>query len=147
MTGCEEQHLLQATRVALIPQNAINDANQGFVRTGAYLFIVLITDQDGCSASDDNKRNDDIFNLVTKTDPGDTVTRRCAARGHLCGGQPIPEYAPAVGYTRRRSYSSPLNRGMVVLGAISPSSNRICKCPVDGCFVYSRLGVTACPLA
>jgi hypothetical protein len=97
--GCEEQHLLQATRVALIPQSGINDANQGFLRRDAYLFIVLVTDQDDCSASNDNKRNDDMFNLVTKLDPGDTITLRCAARGHLCGGQPIPDYDPAVGYT------------------------------------------------
>jgi len=97
--GCEEQHLLQATRVALIPQPGINDANQGFVRRDAYLFIVLITDQDDCSASNDNTKNDDMFNLVTKLDPGDTITLRCATRGHLCGGQPIPDYDPAVGYT------------------------------------------------
>jgi hypothetical protein len=97
--GCEEQHLLQATRVALIPQPGVNDANQGFVRRDAYLFIVLITDQDDCSASNDNTKNDDMFNLVTKLDPGDTITLRCAARGHLCGGQPIPDYDPAVGYT------------------------------------------------
>jgi hypothetical protein len=97
--GCEEQHLLQATRVALIPQDGINEANSGFLRPNAYLFIVLVTDQDDCSASNENTKNDDMFNLVTKLDPGDTITLRCAARGHLCGGQPIPDYDPAVGYT------------------------------------------------
>ena len=97
--GCEEQHLLQATRVALIPQPNINTANNGFLRSYAYLFIVLITDQDDCSANNDDTQNDDMFNMQTRGDPGDTTTLRCAARGHLCGGQPIPDYDPAVGYT------------------------------------------------
>jgi hypothetical protein len=97
-SGCEEQHPLQALRVALVPQ-AFNQANIGFLRPNAHLFIVLIADQDDCSASNDDLKNDDMFNVVTKRDPGDTTTQRCAARGHLCGGQPIPDYDPAVGYT------------------------------------------------
>ena len=40
-----------------------------------------------------------MFNMMTKRDVGDTTSLRCAARGHLCGGQPIPNYDPAVGYT------------------------------------------------
>jgi hypothetical protein len=103
--GCEEQHLLQATRVALIPQNSINEANSGFLRSYAYLFIVLVTDQDDCSANNYNTLNDDMFNMVTKGDPGDTTTLRCAARGHLCGGQPIPDYDPVVGYTGTTPFS------------------------------------------
>jgi hypothetical protein len=97
--GCEEQHLLQATRAALIPQPNINTANNGFLRSNAYLFIVLVTDQDDCSAYPDPTNNDDLFNMQTKRDVGDTASLRCAARGHLCGGQPIPDYDPAVGYT------------------------------------------------
>jgi hypothetical protein len=103
--GCEEQHLLQATRVALIPQDGINEANSGFLRPNAYLFIVLVTDQDDCSANNYNTLNDDMFNMVTKGDPGDTTTLRCAARGHLCGGQPIPDYDPLIGYTGTTPFS------------------------------------------
>ena len=99
--GCGQEHQLQATRVALIPQTGINDANRGFLRDNAKLAIVLITDEDDCSASNVNSQNDDMFNMQTpgKRDVGDTTSLRCAARGHLCGGQPIPNYDPAVGYT------------------------------------------------
>jgi hypothetical protein len=102
VSGCGEEHQLQATRVALIPQTGINDANNGFLRPNAKLAIVLITDEDDCSASNDNSQNDDMFNMLTKRDVGDTTSLRCAARGHLCGGQPIPNYDPSfggVGYT------------------------------------------------
>ena len=98
ISGCGEEHQLQATRVALIPQSGINDANNGFLRSNAYLAIVLVTDEDDCSATPDNATNDNIFDMVGKRNPGDTTSVRCAARGHLCGGQPIPNYDPAVGY-------------------------------------------------
>jgi hypothetical protein len=96
--GCGEEHQLQATRVALIPQAGINDANNGFLRPNAYLAIVLVTDEDDCSASNYNADNDNMFDMVNKRNAGDTTSLRCAARGHLCGGSPIPSYDPAVGY-------------------------------------------------
>ena len=98
ISGCGEEHQLQATRVALIPQSGINDANNGFLRSNAYLAIVLVTDEDDCSATPDNATNDNIFDMVGKRNPGDTTSVRCAARGDLCGGQPIPDYDPSAGY-------------------------------------------------
>jgi hypothetical protein len=98
-SGCGQEHQLQATRVALIPQARINDANNEFLRPNAYLAIVLITDEDDCSATNLNTENDDMFNMLTKRDVGDTTSLRCAARGHLCNGQPIPDYDPMIGYT------------------------------------------------
>jgi hypothetical protein len=56
VSGCGEEHQLQATRVALIPQAGINNENAGFVRSDADLAIVLVTDEDDCSANNDNKR-------------------------------------------------------------------------------------------
>jgi hypothetical protein len=109
VAGCGEEHQLQAARVALIPQNGINEANFGFLRQNAYLAIVLITDEDDCSASNANSPdpnnpkaayNDDMFDMATKRDVGDTTSLRCAARGHLCGNAVIPDYDPnGVGYT------------------------------------------------
>lgn len=87
---------LQALRVAVNPQSGINEANTGFLRSKAYLFIVLISDQDDCSADPDDTKNDGLFLQVN---PGDSARLRCAARGHICNGQPIPDYAPATGYT------------------------------------------------
>jgi hypothetical protein len=109
VAGCGEEHQLQATRVALIPQPSINTANNGFLRSNAYLAIVLITDEDDCSANNDNGQNDDMFDMVTKRDVGDTTSLRCAARGHLCGGQPISTYAPSIGYTGTAAFSHPFS--------------------------------------
>jgi hypothetical protein len=109
VAGCGQEHQLQAARVALIPQTGINDANIGFLRPNATLAIVLVTDEDDCSANNDPTKNDDMFNMVSKRDAGDTVSLRCAARGHLCGGQPIPDYDPAVGYTGTGPFSHPFS--------------------------------------
>jgi hypothetical protein len=96
--GCGQEHQLQATRVSLIPQG-FNPENNNFLRKTAYLAIVLITDEDDCSATNINEQNDDMFNMLTKRDPNDTTSLRCAARGHLCGGQPIPAFDHVAGYT------------------------------------------------
>ena len=107
VAGCGQEHQLQATRVALIPQNGVNTANNGFLRSNAYLAIVLITDEDDCSASNVNTQNDDMFNMQTpgKRNVGDTTSLRCAARGHLCNGNPIPSYDPSIGYTGTTPFS------------------------------------------
>jgi len=87
---------LQALRVALNPQRDVNEANTGFLRTNATLYIVLISDQDDCSADPDATKNDGLFLQVN---PGDSPRLRCAARGHVCNGQPIPDYTPLTGYS------------------------------------------------
>ncbi|HJX64057.1 MAG TPA: hypothetical protein VJ860_08900 [Polyangia bacterium] len=108
VAGCGQEHQLQATRVALIPQVGINEANNGFLRPNAYLAIVLITDEDDCSADNNNDNNDNMFDMVGKRDVGDTTSLRCAARGHLCSGNPIPGYDPAtVGYTSATPFTTP----------------------------------------
>jgi hypothetical protein len=114
VAGCGYEHQLQALRVALNPQQIgcdsqgknctdVNMANVGFVRTGAYLAIVLVTDEDDCSAEPNNALNDNLF-VNSPKDPNNTPTEtasmRCAARGHICMGYPIPDYAdPTRGYT------------------------------------------------
>jgi len=108
VSGCGEEHQLQATRVALIPQYGINQANNGFLRENANLAIILVTDEDDCSASNDNTMNDDMFDMVTNRDVGDTTSLRCAARGHVCGGQPIPNYDPTIGF-QGPAFSHPLS--------------------------------------
>jgi hypothetical protein len=92
--GCGYEHPLQALRVALNPQAGLNQQNVGFLRRNAYLAIVIVTDEDDCSA--DPTLNDGMFTPRTL---GDTASMRCAARGHVCKGLPIPNYDPASGYT------------------------------------------------
>jgi hypothetical protein len=105
--GCGFEHQLQSVRVALNadypnnPQNAsnqINPENIGFVRPNAYLAIVLVTDEDDCSADPDDTVNDSMF-LQTQQVVTETASLRCAVRGHVCNGQPIPGYGdPSIGY-------------------------------------------------
>ena len=96
VNGSPYPHLLQALRVALNPQAGINEANTGFLRPKAYLAIVLISDEDDCSADPDDTINNGMFQALL---PGETARLRCAARGHVCNGQPIPDYDPTTGYT------------------------------------------------
>jgi hypothetical protein len=94
--GSSYPHQLQALRMALNPSSGMNEANRGFLRDRAYLVIIIISDQDDCSADPDDTKNDGIF---LQDNPGDTARLRCAARGDICNGQPIPDYDPAIGYT------------------------------------------------
>jgi hypothetical protein len=102
--GCGFEHQLQSVRIALganypnEPQYNINPENIGFVRPDAYLQIVLVTDEDDCSADPDDTSNDSMF-LQSPQIPTETASLRCAARGHVCNGQPIPGYTdPSMGY-------------------------------------------------
>ena len=105
--GCGFEHQLQSVRVALNADypndpndhpNDINPENIGFVRPKGYLAVVLITDEDDCSADPDDGVNDSMF-LQSQNPITETASLRCAARGHVCGGQPIPGYDdPSIGY-------------------------------------------------
>ncbi len=95
VNGCGYEHQLQSLRVALLPQNGINPQNNGFIRRSAYLALVLVTDEDDCSANPEYDTNDGMFHRRT---PGDTASLRCAARGHVCDGRAIPDYDPDTGY-------------------------------------------------
>jgi hypothetical protein len=106
-SGCGFEHQLQSVRVALnadYPENPkdapnqINPENIGFVRSGAYLAIVMVTDEDDCSADPDDTLNNGMF-LQTQVPVTETASLRCAARGHVCAGQSIPGYQdPSIGY-------------------------------------------------
>jgi len=112
--GCGYEHQLQALRLALNPQEVacdyngnncidVNMGNVGFLRPKAYLAIILITDEDDCSADPDDSKNNGMFLQRPMSMGGvatETASMRCAARGHVCNYQPIPDYIdPAVGYT------------------------------------------------
>jgi hypothetical protein len=94
--GCGYEHTLQSLRVALKPQQDVNQQNVGFLRRDAALAIVIISDEDDCSASPNPDLNDTMFARRTL---GDTASLRCATRGHVCNASPIPNYEPSAGYT------------------------------------------------
>jgi hypothetical protein len=108
VNGCGYEHPLQSVRVALNPQGGINDANVGFVRPKGYLAIVLITDEDDCSADVSDVSNNGMFLQRPK---GETASMKCATRGDLCNGAEIPNYDvtngfPTTGFT---GFSTPLS--------------------------------------
>jgi hypothetical protein len=63
--------------------------NVGFLRENAYLSIVIMTDEDDCSAP----INSDLFDPTSRlvTDPlGPLASYRCNEYGHVCGGKRPP---------------------------------------------------------
>jgi hypothetical protein len=76
--GCGYEHPLQATRLALSAQHT--PENAGFRRPDAQLQIVLITDEDDCSAPPDS-------HLFLMSLPEEEASFRCARAGHRCRGQ------------------------------------------------------------
>ncbi len=80
--GCEEEHQLQAFEFALVAQNLHEGSKQNeFLRPEALLGLVLLTDEDDCSAA----TNDGMFGAKPEL-RGESTSLRCATRGHRCKG-------------------------------------------------------------
>jgi hypothetical protein len=100
--GCGFEHQLESTLRALGADGAPAPAqNAGFLRPDAYLAIVMVTNEDDCSAPPDS----DLFDSssATVTDPlGPLQSYRCNEFGHLCGGKPPPRQpnGPPPNYTQ-----------------------------------------------
>jgi hypothetical protein len=78
--GCGYEHQLQSIKAAL---STFNPGNAGFLRDDAYLGIIILSDEDDCSAQDDTP----IFDADL---PGQSSDLRCATLGHVCGGRSVP---------------------------------------------------------
>src|SRR5205814_7848592 len=81
--GCGYEHQLQSTRVALY--ETVTRENAGFLRPNALLAIILVTDEDDCSAD----TTTDLF-TDDASFPMTTASFRCAQVGHLCDGKAPP---------------------------------------------------------
>ncbi|HXI54760.1 MAG TPA: hypothetical protein VNO55_01790 [Polyangia bacterium] len=89
--GCGLEHQLASLRRALggDPTTPMPAENAGFLRADARLGVVLISDEDDCSAPPDT----DLFTGERDklTDRyGALESYRCNEFGHLCGGSPPP---------------------------------------------------------
>jgi len=85
--GCGFEHQLQAMRLALLPDldfgGGLMNGNDGFIRDDAFLAVIIITDEDDCSAPPSTNffsegRNSEFM--------GQAPSLRCALAGHDCGG-------------------------------------------------------------
>lgn len=80
--GCGYEHQLQAMRAALAGAG-VNPENKDFLREDAYLAVVLITDEDDCSADPDAE-------FFFANAEGHAPSLRCNQLGHVCDGVPVP---------------------------------------------------------
>jgi hypothetical protein len=78
--GCGYEHQLQALRAAL---SNLTIENRDFLRPEAYLGIILLTDEDDCSAEPDATLFEEIY-------PDQSPNLRCATLGHVCEGREVP---------------------------------------------------------
>ena len=81
------------TAVALGARGAAPPENAGFLRADAALALVMITNEDDCSAPPDTSLFSQASQLVS--DPlGPLQSYRCNEFGHLCNGLPPPRSGP-----------------------------------------------------
>jgi hypothetical protein len=89
-SGCGFAHPLGSALRALGADGAPAPVeNAGFLRPSAYLAVILVTDEDDCSAPQDS----DLFDPTSRfvSDPlGPLTSYRCNEFGHLCGGTKPP---------------------------------------------------------
>jgi hypothetical protein len=88
--GCGFEHQFESVLRALGADGAPPPPeNAGFLRPNAYLAVILITNEDDCSAPPDSSLFDGSSQLIS--DPlGPLQSYRCNEFGHLCGGHPPP---------------------------------------------------------
>jgi hypothetical protein len=88
--GCGFEHQLASVLRALGVDGAVAPAaNAGFLRPSAVLGIVLLTNEDDCSAPPNSVLFDPTSRLVSDQ-LGPLSSYRCNEFGHLCGGKAPP---------------------------------------------------------
>jgi hypothetical protein len=94
-TGCGFEHQLAAiTRALGADGRPPPEENQGFLRPDAYLFIMVVTSEDDCSAPPGSGFYDWMMNDTLASPLGSIGNYRCNEFGHLCNGLKPPRLAP-----------------------------------------------------
>ena len=90
VSGCGIEQHLESMRRAL---NGSDSRNAGFLRSEAYLAVIILADEDDCSANDTQ-----VFNPLMELDNissiyGPFASYRCTEFGVLCDGATLPRVA------------------------------------------------------
>jgi hypothetical protein len=106
-TGCGfEQPFAAITRALGADGQAPPVENQGFLRPDAYLAVVLITNEDDCSATPGVPLYDTSANLRLGDPLGPPANFRCNEFGHICDGAPPSRLAPGGDVNATHMYTS-----------------------------------------
>ena len=124
--GCGYEHQLQALEFAFVTgqigndvQHAVTATNpQGFLRPNADLGLVLLSDEDDCSAA----TNDGLF-AYNASLAGESASLRCATRAHSCGGKKLTVSPP--GYPTNLPFTADFSTCVARIGDECPN-------PTDG---------------
>ncbi len=94
--GCGEEHQLQSFEFALAAQSLHQNQSGGlqntFLRPQAYLGLVILSDEDDCSAATP-PTNGGMFGDKPEL-RGESTSLRCATRAHQCGGVNLTDAPP-----------------------------------------------------
>jgi len=94
-SGCGFEHQFASILRALgADGQAAPLENQGFLRSDALLAIVMITNEDDCSARAGSPLYDAAVNVNIGSQLGPPQNFRCNEFGHVCNGAPPPRQAP-----------------------------------------------------
>jgi hypothetical protein len=94
-SGCGFEHQLASISRALgADGRPPPQENQGFLRPDAYLFVVVVTDEDDCSALPGSPLFDTKTNTSLDSPLGLPTSFRCNEFGHLCNGVQPPRRPP-----------------------------------------------------
>jgi hypothetical protein len=105
--GCGFEQPFAAITRALGADGAPPPAeNQGFLRPDAYLAVVLITNEDDCSAIPGVPLYDTTANMSLADTLGPVANFRCNEFGHMCDGAPPSRLAPGGDVNATHTYSS-----------------------------------------
>jgi hypothetical protein len=124
--GCGFEHQFAAITRALGADGQPPPAqNQGFLRDDAYLAIVMITNEDDCSAPPGSLLYDRTAN-TTLADPfGPDTGFRCNEFGHLCDGARPSRLAPNGDVNATQTYASCVSAEDGVLVTVAETAARI----------------------
>ncbi len=98
VTGCGYEHQLLSLYFALNGQ--VNPDQKDFIREDAYLGIVILSDEDDCSADPDATFFDNQI-------AGQAGSLRCSLRGHTCGGNAVPAAPFSAPLSTCKPYEAP----------------------------------------